>query len=310
VPVIDEFCDRTGRFLFNPVTVRLIRSPDDPDLDVALQQLYEKKIPEEQRFESSDIIRWIRDDLTVRRHEYSVRPTDWFLVAKFRRRVCGFVLFHYYPKRCIAFFAYMVILNTPGVPLNAVSTSLCGMVSHLLKTRKELKACKTLLLEVDDPRTATTSKKQEECLARIRRFCTLAEMQSLSMRALDIAYRQPKLSLKDASAIERPLLLLFALARQQPLATAHVAREDVENILSFVYTDLYPEGYSAVATENDEYRAYCASLCDKAIQALPQPISSLSYSDLLSQVRNKRVKKHATRATPHMPKVDVSSKMA
>ncbi len=191
IPVVDDLCDRAGRFLLNPVVVRLIRNADDPDLDAALQ-LYEKKIPEEERFQPSDIVRWIRDDLNTRRNQRDL-PTDWFLVAKYRRRVCGFILFHYFPRRHMAFVAYMVVLNTPGVPLNAVSSTLCGMVSRLLKTRKELQSCTTLLLEVDDPRTASTVKKQEECLARVRRFSTLAEMQGLSMRILDIAYKQPKL---------------------------------------------------------------------------------------------------------------------
>jgi hypothetical protein len=295
IPLIDDLCDRASTFLFSPVIVRLIRRPNDPDLDAALH-LYEKRIPEEQRVPSEDIVRWIRDNRNALRN-YAELPTDWFLVAKYRRRVCGFILFHYFPKRRLAFCAYMVVANTPGVPLNAVPGALCAMMSRLLRQRKELKKCRMLLLEVDDPRISNILKKQEECLARIRRFSTLAEMQSLSLRALDIAYRQPCLSLNDASATERPLLLLFALTLQPPLTASAVDRADVENILSFIYTDLYPEGFSTVVSENEAYRAYCASVLAAALSALPQPILSLSGHDVVTQALNKRAKKHQRRPT-------------
>jgi transcriptional regulator NrdR family protein len=288
IPLVDDLCDRAERFLFNPVVVRLVRKPDDPDLDAALQ-LYDKRIPDEHRFQASDIIRWLNDDRRTRRKSKDL-PTDWFLVAKYRRRVCGFMLFHYFPRTQMAFFAYMVIVNTPGIPLNAVSSSLCSMASRLLRTRRELKGCRTLLLEVDDPRTAKSVKRRDECLARVRRFCTLAEMQELSMRALDIEYRPPKISLRDELDPQPPLLLLFASPARQT-RNEDVDRAEVERILSFVYMDLYPEGYSTVPSENDAYRQHCGFVRDQALRALRHPVRSLSCADLVSQVRNQRIEK-------------------
>jgi hypothetical protein len=293
IPLVDDLCDRAERFLLNPVVVRLVRKSDDPDLDAALQ-LYEKRIPDEHRFQASDIIRWLNDDRRTRRKSKDL-PTDWFLVAKYRRRVCGFILFHYFPRTQIAFFAYMVVVNTPGIPLNAVSSSLCSMVSRLLRTRSELKACRTLLLEVDDPRSAKTVKRQDESLARVRRFCTLAEMQELSMRTLDIEYRPPKLSLRDNVESQPPLLLLFASPSTHAPAN-DVDQAEAERILSFIYMDLYPEGYSTVPSENDEYRQYCQLVRDQAVRALRHPVRSLSCADLVSQVRNQRVERSQSRA--------------
>jgi hypothetical protein len=292
IPLIDDFCDRVQRFLLNPIVVRLIRKSDDPDLVAALE-LYEKRIPDEQRFQASDIIRWLNDDRRTRRKSKDL-PTDWFLVAKYRRRVCGFILFHYFPTRQIAFVAYMVVVNTPGVPLNGISSSLCSMVSRLLRTRKELKACRTLLFEVDDPRNENSIKRQDEGLARVRRFCTLAEMQELSVRALDIDYKPPKLSLQDQNDVARPLLLLFA-SRYGDTRTNHVEQAEAERILSFIYTDLYPEGYSTVPSENEAYRQYCAAVRDQAVRALHHPVKSVSCADLVSQVRNKRLSKPQNR---------------
>ena len=267
IPAIDNAVDHIQRSLLNPVTTKIIRESDDQDLDAALE-LYRKRIPDEQRFEPSDIIRWLREDRITRRlASPNTRPTDWFVTAKFRRRVCGFILFHYFPSNRLALFAYMVVANTPGVSVNAVSSTLCSVVvSGLLKKRKELRDYCGFVLEVEDPRKEKSQRKQDECLARIRRFCTLAEMQGFSLRAFDIEYRQPKLSLEDKASVERPMLLLSARTRQGPL-DAEVQRAEVEEVLSFVYTSVYPEGYSSDAEENRLYREYCHDLKERELRA-------------------------------------------
>jgi hypothetical protein len=120
-------------------------------------------------------------------------------------------------------------------------------------------------------------------------------MQELSMRALDIEYRPPKLSLRDNNEAQPPLLLLFASPTSR-VRTGDVDQAEVERILTFIYADLYPEGYSTVPSENDEYRRYCGIVRDQAVRTLRQPIQSLSCADLVSQVRNQRVKKSENRA--------------
>jgi hypothetical protein len=248
--------------------------------------LYAKKIPDDQRFESADIVRWIREDRIARRTNPGA-PTDWFVVAKMRRRVCGFILLHYFPSTHLALFAYMVVANTPGVPFDAVSGTLSTWISHLLKRRKELRGCNGFVLEVEDPRKERSRRKQTESLARVRRFCTLAEMQGFSLRAFDIDYKQPRLSIDDASSVERPMLLLSARNRQCALS-ADAQREEVEKILSFIYTRVYPEGYSSYPAENQAYRDYCTALLDKEVAALPENVRSLSAAQLVAQMRNER----------------------
>lgn len=284
IPLVDDAADRLARRLLNPVIVKLVRNADDPDLDAALE-LYRKRIPDDQRFESSDIVRWIRDDRLSRRANPDA-PTDWFVVAKLRRRVCGFILFHYYPSTQLALFAYMVVANTPGVPVNAVSSALSSEASRLFQRRKELRSNKGFVLEVDDPRRDTNARKRDESLARIRRFCTLSEMQGFSLRALDIAYMQPKLSLDDLISEEKPLLLLSARSRSGPLA-ASVDRSEVEEVLSFIYTKVYPEGYSTDSRENQAYLAYCSALRDREVAMLPNQVRSLSSAQLVAQVRGR-----------------------
>lgn len=145
------------------------------------------------------------------------------------------------------------------------------------------------MFEVEDPRKEKSQRRQDECLARVRRFCTLAEMQGFSLRAFDIEYRQPKLSIDDVTSMERPMLLLSARTRQGPL-NAEVDRSEVDEVLTFVYQSVYPEGYSTDPDENRVYRDYCASLKDRELAALPDRIRSLSSAQLVAQVHNKRVK--------------------
>src|SRR5271165_3089235 len=74
IPLVDDAASRAQSRFLNPVVTRVIRDPDDPDLDAALD-LYRKKIPDDQRFETADIVRWLREDADRRS---SGGPSDWF----------------------------------------------------------------------------------------------------------------------------------------------------------------------------------------------------------------------------------------
>jgi hypothetical protein len=293
IPLVDNAVDSVQKKLLNPVVVRLIQDTDDPDLDAALE-LYRKKIPDDQRFEATDIISWLREDKISRAGiERDTTPTDWFIVAKFRRRVCGFILFHYYPSARLALFAYMVVAASPGsTSPNFVSNTLCSYVTKLLKTRRELTGCRGIVLEVEDPRRETAINKQDECLARVRRFCTLAEMQGFSLRALDFEYKQPKLSTDAPPDTERPMLLLSARLRDN-LLHEKSQRSETAELLAFVYTRVYPEGYSTDALENSEYRAYCLALLNCELAKLPGAIRSLSVKQLVAQVRSPQLTRNS-----------------
>ena len=205
IPIIDDWLNSKQRVWLNPVVTHIVRDPRDPDLARALE-LYAKKIPEDQRCSEDDMIRWVGENAEKRRLGIAAL-TDWFIVAKVRHRVCGFLLFHYSNIANLALIAYMVVGNTPGAQVNAVSTALGAKVRKLLQREKELKECRGFVIEVEDPRKENNGRKRIEALARIRRFCTLAETQQLTLRALDFDYKQPLLSLEDKGT-EYPLLLL------------------------------------------------------------------------------------------------------
>lgn len=123
IPIVDNLLGELRLTYLNPVVVRRVNSRSS-DLISALD-LYSKSLPQTQRFESADIIRWLREDEQQRKTGGGEASFDCFLVAKFRGKVCGLVLFHYYPKYLFAFFAYMVTGQRPGIPApNAISDSL------------------------------------------------------------------------------------------------------------------------------------------------------------------------------------------
>src|SRR5262249_41560472 len=79
-----------------PLSVELIRDHHSPDILPALD-LYNQRIPDGERFEDADIVRWLRD-----------RPEEhYFFVAKYRGQVCGFTLLHVRAEKTLAFIAYL-----------------------------------------------------------------------------------------------------------------------------------------------------------------------------------------------------------
>jgi hypothetical protein len=96
IPAVDDLEERLRTRWFPSVVVRRVTQPTDPDLHAALA-LYEQRLDGDFRFQTSDIIRWLADDLRNRRTS-GTAPRDYFLVAKHRRKVRAFVLFHYYPR--------------------------------------------------------------------------------------------------------------------------------------------------------------------------------------------------------------------
>jgi len=89
----------------------------------------------------------------------------------------------------------------------------------------------------------------------------------------EIDYYQPKLLLPaDGEKVdEQPLLLFSAKVRKGPHDSVGV-RSEVMEILSFVYCDLYPEGFSSIKEEDDAYRAYCKSIYEKMVSGLPDKL--------------------------------------
>jgi hypothetical protein len=278
IPIIDDFEDRIRARWLQSVIVRRVRQPGDPDLHAALA-LYEQRLDGELRFQSSDIIRWLVDDLKIGKGA-NTGPRDYFLVAKHKRRVRAFALFHYYPARKVAFFAYMVVdRNTAGLALDELARALAARISNMMLSDRLLKHCKALLFEVEDPRVAPKSKQLHD-IARVQRFCSLAATQSFTLKAFDIRYLQPALSLPEKNiAPEQPLLLISARHRQNNNIID--IKSELQGFLEFIYFDLYPEGFSDIPEEQQAYKEYCQKLHGRVLAGLPPTISIINPAHLI-----------------------------
>jgi len=82
------------------------------------------------------------------------------------------------------------------------------------------------------------------------------------------------------------MLLLSARTRQGGEADIGTRRE-VEEVLTFIYTRVYPESYSSDPTENRLYREYCTQLLMRELTALPTDIRSLSSAQLAAPLERK-----------------------
>jgi hypothetical protein len=261
-------------------SVHLVADCTDPDIRSALD-LYESRIPENERFEAPDIVRWLREGQDQRRLGIT-GPRDYFLVAKLENKVCGFTLLHYYPTVQLAFIAYLVA--DKGVPTDHgyISQKLLDKVAWVFLNEEYLQPCKGFLLEVDDPARAGTPEERRERLARIRLFCMLAESLGFSLRALDIDYHQPLLWIPepDQTGLEVPMVLMYARRVTSEQASGRLARPEVARLLQFVYKWLYPEGFSEVQDENRRYRKYLDAFYTEQLSHVPPQITLLGFREL------------------------------
>lgn len=258
------------------VTVERVTDPTTPRVLAALN-LFTRRIPEEERFQPEDIVRWLEADQEQQRAGGD-GPRDYFLIARTQSRVCGFTLVHYYPAHRLAFIAYLASEKEIAISRGTIAAQLMQRVAHLLETDDHLRACRGFLLEVEDPRRAADEKTRRRQLARVELFCTLAQSRGYALRALGIDYHQPLLHVPEVGdrGRELPMLLMYASKNVDPF----LPRASVEELLGFIYRELYPEGFSSVAQENDQYRAYLEEFFAEQVARLPDRVRLLSSLEI------------------------------
>jgi Calcineurin-like phosphoesterase len=265
--------------------VELVTDHRSPDILAALE-LYDNRIPEGERFEAMDIMRWLRDR----------QAENYFFVAKHRSHVCGVALVHVRPSWPLAFIAYLVAEKKRTVDDRAVSSYLMEEVAKLFSVAGECARCEAILLEVDDPRQAATERERQLRIARIRLFCVLAEREKFNLRALDFDYRQPLLRVPAAgeNGQEIPMVLMVA-ERQRPDGGGSHPRQRVEGFLDFIYRWLYPAGFSEIDAQNEAYSRYLDELYSAQVASLADCVPTLGLAQI-------RARSRAVISRPALPK--------
>lgn len=243
-------------------------------------EIYEDRIPDFERFECVDIVRWLRQDQEARQRGQSW-TRDYFVVAKIGERVCGFILLHCYPAAGLAFVAYLVAEKGVAHNDERISEELLREALRLFDTEESLKQCAGFLFEADDPIRCTDEERQHR-LSRIRLFSILAELMGFSLRALDFDYFPPPLSLSASNGkVEGvPMLLIYARKASLNAVDGYLRRDEVAKLLEFIYKSLYPEGFSDVPAEELQYRQNLERLCAEQITRVPETVRLLPFGEL------------------------------
>ncbi len=271
-----------GANITDQIHVEHVVNADNDDFHAALV-LYHQRIPVSEQFEIPDIVRWIRES-SEQVDGSPLRTRDFCLIAKQNDDVCGLMIFHYFPKHRLVFIGYLVSASeySATTPREAVASKLLARFKTFFKG--PLKDCEGILLEVDKPLAATTPRELTKRLARIRLFCVLANSLGFSLRAFDMDYRQPPLSLGQPDD-NVPMLLMFADPRTSAGASKMNASL-VRKLLKFVYTEMYPDKYSDNDYENRRYARALKRFSATRLKTIRRQVPMLDFRQIRLQATN------------------------
>jgi hypothetical protein len=131
---------------------------------------------------------------------------------------------------------------------------------------------------VEDPRLQNDSSLRRTAIARAKRFAALAELNGFALRAIDIPYLQAPLNRSHDSLAQEPLLLMLAKRELAPT----ISRENLTDLLEFVYKEVYPDGYSTNQEENELYLELCEKREADILAHLPESAAMLRVGELAS----------------------------
>lgn len=259
--------EKYKRWKRQQIEVKQITVADDPDLVPALE-LFEKAIPENQRDMPEDIVRWL-GEIQEETREGRCRWADYLLVARLERAVVGFLYAHYDLDTGLLLISYLVVDKLArGARGGRASAALLG---HLLgQLRRRQKKCHGIVFELEYA-GGKSKEKDRERRARMHRFRGLAQTKGITVKEIQMDYRQPKLSLWEPGRREERQHLMFG--RMNPPHLSNLApRREVENVLDFVYNHIYGDQFADEPARDTEYRQYLKGLYQKCVAGLPENV--------------------------------------
>jgi hypothetical protein len=260
--------------------VRRLVTENDNYFEEALK-LYDRHFDHWEKDEPEEIERWLKE-AKVRRARSDRSLEEYLLTTIWKQRPCGFFYGTFYDSTSTLFVSYLVVDHGLDERIaSRVSKKLLAAVQKQLKA--DGYAYARIVAEVEVPATAPTVKLRRKRRARIRCLLRISKRSDVPLRVLDAFYLQPKLDLRDKDKHEDPLLLLYArVGAEMPPA---LAREEVADLLQFIYGELYGDCFMEDVTLDDEWRQYTADLLERAISKLPESVRCLpKYEDISLEV--------------------------
>jgi hypothetical protein len=230
--------------------------------------LYCSRLPEEERYDAGEFQELITHHLAgdFGPHRSSENWKMYCLVAKWEGEVVGMLLAFEDRSVQLGFVSYLVSRKPRRGKSNPADINR-RLLEALLVMMGDGKGERRLrvLAEVDDPAKAPSEKERIKRLARIKLFEQVAANLGVALRCADHQYVQPQL---DPTKPEVPMLLLY-IVENPPAA---LARAEMVDILTWVYTGLYSRDILSDPVESERYGEYLNALIRTAASRLPERI--------------------------------------
>jgi hypothetical protein len=255
------------------VKVYRIKEPDDTRLESALK-LCERMLPANEVDSPANVARWLAE-VKQETAEGRCRLIDYLLVSVLDGKVCGVLYGQYYPLYKLMFISYVVADAEDAAARDGRATQ--SLFKYLRAARDdELAEMEGIVFEMEYPNPHTTEQNRRS-RSRSRLFEFYAQQLGITVRILDIPYRQPRLDLDDPSCKEEPQLLAYGRTAL-PAISRSVPREEVQNVISFVYKAIYGDQFEGDPNQDLEYRRYLDTLCQDLSDKLPAEVPVVSFA--------------------------------
>ena len=166
------------------------------------------------------------------------------------------------------FLSYMVV--DWHIPDSRGLTSAEALAQYLSRElRKTLRDCEGIVFELEYPTPKSENKTRFR--SKMRRFLRLAEKQGVTVKEIDIYYRQPKLSLCENDYGEERQVLMYGRTKPPPLSKT-IPRTEAERVLDFIYNYIYGDYFEDDPDRDAEWRQYLKDLYETVVADLPEEI--------------------------------------
>ena len=262
-----------NRIVHNTIRVRRVYKSNDRDWN-DFSQLFEERIRFELREAPEDIGEWL-DEYELEKKNDRNSYGEYLLVAKFRRRVIGFLFFEYSFKTNFMYIGFIGGEKNEGdTNYRSVTTSLVKGCHKILK--KEISKCKLIIFEVDDENDQNlTDEQRQDAEAKKRLFGSQVLKKGIRKRGAKVYeicldYFQLPLHRNQHKSIKQDLVIV-PLNQNVVSEDMTISREYMKEIMDFLFFEVY-DPLSEERYLGSEYHTTLTKYYEKFLESAPEKI--------------------------------------
>jgi hypothetical protein len=141
-----------------------------------------------------------------------------------------------------------------------------------LKIDKELKNCRGIIYETASPEAVSDAKSKQARKARDRLFKMYVKRLGYIAYDICIDYIAPRLSLEQDDYYEEERLTLSFISLKKTYPNNIISKDEVIEILHFIYIQLYGDRYKNDKEKNEKYHEYLSFILETYKDILPENI--------------------------------------